>query len=50
MKGTTTILRLLFGREAGVDREGEQLFRGSHIFTPPALPHPSQNQRSPSAS
>lgn len=35
MRGTTSMLRLLFGREPGYDKEGEQLFPGHakpHIF------------------
>jgi hypothetical protein len=32
MQGTTSTLRLLFGREPGTDRLGEQLFDGVHIF------------------
>lgn len=32
MKGTTTLLRLLLGREPGIDPEGEQLLPSVHLF------------------
>ena len=32
MGGVTSTLRLLLGREPGLDKEGEQLFPGTHIF------------------
>jgi hypothetical protein len=32
MKGTASILRLLLGREPGIDAAGEQLLPGAHIF------------------
>ena len=32
MRGVTSTLRLLLGREPGLDKEGERLMRGVHIF------------------